>query len=43
MGGIIQWHMVVTGHLYLVYAVCDITIGCHSHISKPMFWRILLT
>jgi len=31
------------GHLYLVCAICDVTIGRHNHISKPMFWRSLIT
>jgi len=31
------------GHLYFVCAVCDITISCHIHVSKPTFWRSLLT
>jgi len=31
------------GHLYLVCAVCDVTISSHMHVSKPAFWRGLLT
>jgi len=31
------------GHLYLVCAFCYVTIWRHSHISKPTFWRGLLT
>jgi len=31
------------GHLYLVCAVCDVTIWRHNHVSKPTFWRSLLT
>jgi len=31
------------GHLYLVCAVCDVTIRRYVHISKLTFWRILLT
>ena len=31
------------GHLYLVWAVCDVTISRHIHVSKPTFWRSLLT
>ena len=23
--------------------VCDVTISCHIHVSKPTFWRSLLT
>jgi len=30
------------GHLYLVCAVCDVTIWRHIHVSKPTFWRSLL-
>ena len=30
------------GHLYLVYAICDVTIWSHIHFSKPTFWRSLL-
>jgi len=30
------------GHLHLVCAVCDVTIGRHFHVSKPTFWRSLL-
>jgi len=32
-----------SGHLYLVCAVCDVTIWRHSHISKPTFRRGLFT
>jgi len=28
------------GHLYLVCAVCDVTIWRHSHVSKPTFWQV---
>jgi len=31
------------GHLYLVCAVCDVTVSRHNHGSKPTFWRSLLT
>ena len=31
------------GHLYLVFAVCDVTIWRHFHVSKPTFWRSFLT
>jgi len=31
------------GHLYLVCAVCDVTIWHYGHVSKPSFWRTLLT
>jgi len=31
------------GHLYLVCPVCDVTIWRHIYISKPTFWRSLLT
>jgi len=31
------------GHLYLVCAVCDVTIWRHIHVYKPTFWRSLLT
>ena len=31
------------GHLYLVCAVCDVTIWRHVHVSKPTFRRSLLT
>jgi len=30
------------GHLYLVCAVCDVTIWRHIRVSKPTFWRSLL-
>jgi len=30
------------GHLYLVCALCDVTIWRHIHVSKPTFWRSLL-
>ena len=37
MGG---FHSAVYGgHLYLVCAVCDVTISHHIHVSKPTFWR----
>jgi len=37
-------HCVVHGgHLYLQCAVCDVTILRHIHVSKPTFWRSLLT
>jgi len=29
--------------LHLVCAVCDVTIGRHITVSKPTFWRNLLT
>ena len=31
------------GHLYLVCALCDVTIWRHIHASKPTFWWSLLT
>jgi len=31
------------GHLYLVCALCDVTIFRNFHVSKPTFWRNLLT
>jgi len=31
------------GHLYLVCTVCAVKICRHSHVSKPTFWRNLLT
>jgi len=31
------------GYLYLVCTVCDVTIWRHFHVSKPTFWRSLLT
>jgi len=31
------------GHLYLVWAVCDVTISRHKHVFKPAVWRSLLT
>ena len=31
------------GHLYLVCAVCNVTIWRHFHVSKPTFWRSLFT
>jgi len=39
-GGFIQWHLVV---IFLVCAVCDVTIWRHIHVSKPTFWRSCLT
>jgi len=30
-------------HLYLVCAVGDVAISLHIHVSKPTFWRSLLT
>ena len=40
MGG---FHSVAYGgHFYLVCAICDVTIGCHIHVSKLTFWRSLL-
>jgi len=30
------------GHLYLVWALCDVTIWSHFHVSKQTFWRSLL-
>ena len=50
-----QWHMqkifmgghfhsvAYGGYLYLVCAVCDVTIWRHIYVSKPKFWRSLLT
>jgi len=41
MGG---FHSVAYGgHLYLMCAVCDVTIWRHAHVSKPTFWPSLLT
>jgi len=41
MGGI---HSVAYGgHLFMVCVLCDVTIWRHFHVSKPMFWRSLLT
>jgi len=38
------FHSVARGvHLYLVCAVCDVTIWRHIYVSKPTFWRSLLT
>ena len=34
--------MAYGGHLYLVCALCDGTIWCHIHVSKPTFWLSLL-
>jgi len=31
------------GYLFLVCTVCDVTIWRHFHVSKPTFWRSLLT
>ena len=31
------------GHLWLVCAVCDVTIERNIHVSKPPFWRSSLT
>ena len=31
------------GHLYLVCVVCDVIIWRQIHVSKPTFWRNLLT
>jgi len=31
------------GHLHLVCAVYDVTVWRHIHVSKPTFWRSLLT
>jgi len=31
------------GHLHLECAVCDVTIWRHTYVSKPTFWRSLLT
>ena len=39
-----RFHSVAYGdYLYLVWAVCDVTIWRHNHVSKPTFWRSLLT
>jgi len=35
--------MAYGSHLHLVCAVCDVTIGRHITVSKPTFWRNLLT
>jgi len=39
-GGSIQWHIVV---ICIWCAVCDVTIWRHIHVSRPTFWRSLLT
>jgi len=39
--GLVSWGS-YGGHLYLVCAVCDVTIWRHFHVSKPRFWRSLL-
>jgi len=31
------------GHLYLGCAICDVTIWRLIHVSKPTFWRSLMT
>jgi len=31
------------GHLFVVCRLCDVTIWSHIHVSKPTFWRSLLT
>ena len=31
------------GYLYFVCVVCDVTIWCRIHVSKPTFWRRFLT
>jgi len=37
------FHSVAYGvHMYLVCAVCDVTIWSHIHVSKPTYWRSLL-
>jgi len=37
-------HSVACGNnLYLVCAVCDVTIWRHIHVCKPTFWRSFLT
>jgi len=28
------------GHLHVVCAVCDVTIWCHIHVSKPRFGEV---
>jgi len=39
-----EFHSVVYGgQLYLVCAVCDVINWRHIHVSKPTFWRSLLT
>jgi len=40
MGGVHS--MAYGGHLYLAYAVCDVTVWRHIHVSKPTFSRNLL-
>jgi len=38
-----EFHSVAYGgHLYLVCAVCGVTIWRHGYISKPTLWRSLL-
>jgi len=34
--------MAYGGQLYLVCAVCGVTIWRHTHVSKPTIWRSLL-
>jgi len=35
--------MAYDGHLYLLFALGHVTIWRHIHLSKPTFWRSLLT
>jgi len=37
-GGVI-YSVAYSDHLYLVCAICDVTIWRHINISKPTFWR----
>jgi len=39
--GAVHW-VAYGGHLYLVCAVCDVTIWLRNHVSKPLFrWSLL--
>jgi len=40
--GVFHW-VAHGGHLYLVWAVCDVIIWRHIHVSTPKFWRSLWT
>jgi len=40
-GSFIQWQY--RGHLFVVCGLCFVTFWRHIHISKPTFWRSLLT
>jgi len=39
-----RFHSVMySGQLFVVCGLCDVTIWRHIHVSKPTFWRSLLT